>query len=185
MPKHVSPVVRASFVNLVEPKAPAAEAKPVYSMALMIAKSDPEGKAFLAALKKDAQALCKEKLGTIPKKLKGAIKDGDEEEGRPEWEGFWIVNVKSKSQPGIVDRSLQEVVDPDKLYSGAHYRVSCTPYAWSHATGGKGWSLNLDNVQWHSDGDRFDGRTKAADDFADFAEDAPAEDDDDFDFDAA
>ena len=184
MSKHVSPVVRASFVHLVEPKAPAAEAKPVYSMALMIPKDDEEGKKFLAALKKDAQAICKEKFGTIPKKLKGAIKDGDEED-RPEWEGYWIVNVKSQSQPGIVDRSLQEVMDPDKLYSGAHYRVSCSPWAWSHATGGKGWSLNLDNVQWHSDGDRFDGRSKATDDFADFAEEAPAEDDDDFDFDAA
>jgi len=167
--KLVTPKVRASFCHLVEPRAPAEGADPQYSMALMLSKTDPEAKKFLISLKQKMNDIAKAKFGTVPKKLKLPVKDGDAED-RPEWEGFWIVNASNRSRPGIVDFTLTEVVDPDLLYSGAVYRASVSPWAWSHAVGGKGISLNLDNVMWCEHGDRFDSRTKAEDDFADFAE---------------
>lgn len=170
MTKLVTPVFRGSFVHLVEPKAPAAGADPVYSIAIVLPKDDPETKKFMKALQDAVNAAAKEKFGQVPKKLKKPWKDGDEEDDRPEWEGAWVVNAKSKSRPGVVDRALQPVMDAEQLYSGAYYRASVSEWCWQHEVGGKGVSLNLDNVMWVKDGEPFSSRSKAEDDFSDFAE---------------
>jgi hypothetical protein len=173
----VTPVFRGSFVHLIEPKAPAPEAEPVYSMAIVLPKDDPDTKKFMSALKERVTEAAKDKLGKVPRKLKAPWKDGDEEE-RPEWEGCWVVNAKSKVRPGTVDSSLNPIMEPDKLYSGAYFRASVSPWAWSHKVGGQGVSLNLHNVMFVKDGEAFAGGTKAEDDFAGFAE-APAEEEED------
>lgn len=168
--KLITPVNRASFCHLVEPKAPAAGAPPVYSMALVLPKDDPDTKKFMKNLKAAAESRAQEKFGQVPKKLKFPWKDGDKED-RTEWEGCWIVSAKSKSRPGIVGADLQPVMDPEILYSGAYYRASVSEWAWDHSTGGKGISLNLDNVMWVKDGEPFSARTAAEDDFAGMASD--------------
>jgi len=145
--KIITPVNRASFVHLVEPKAPAPGADPVYSA-----------------------------VAVLPKKLKAPWKDGDEED-RPEWEGCWVVSCKNKTRPGVVGPDLRPIMDPEQLYSGAFYRFSMSAWGWSHPTGGKGVSLNLDNAQWVKDGEAFTSRSKAEDDFAAFKTDAPADED--------
>lgn len=167
--KLITPVFRGSFVHLVEPKAPAAEADPVYSMAIVLPKDSAETKAFMKDLKKICDAKATEKFGTLPKKLKYPWKDGDAED-RPEWVGCWVVAAKSKSRPGCVTADLKPVMDSELLYSGAFYRASVSEWTWTHPTGGKGVSLNLDNVMWVKDGDRFDNRSAAEDDFAEFVD---------------
>jgi len=185
MAKHITPEFRGSFVHLDEPKAPAEGADPVYSMAVVLPKEDPAVKKFMKDLKADIAATAKAKFGTATKKLKAGIKDGDEED-RSEWDGCWILTVKSKSRPGVVGADLKPIMDAEQLYSGAVYRVSLSPWAWSHSTGGKGVSYNLDNVMWVKDGDRFDNRATAESDFADFAaesaNDEDADDDEELDF---
>jgi len=175
MAKLITPPFKGSFVHLVEPKAPAAGADPVYSIAIVLPKGDAATKKFMKELKSICDAKAKEKFGTLPKKLKYPWKDGDQEDDRPEWAGAWIVNAKSKSRPGIVMKNLKPVMDEELLYSGAMYRASVSEWSWTHPTGGKGVSLNLDNVMWLEHGDRFDGRSAADDDFADFAEEVVEE----------
>ena len=180
MAKLITPAFRGSFVHLVEPKAPAAGADPVYSIAIVLPKKDKDTKAFMKKLTAMVDAAATDKFGQAVKKLKKPWKDGDEED-RPEWEGCYVVNAKSKNRPGIVGADLQPVVDSELLYSGAVYRVSVSAWAWNHATGGKGVSLNLDNVMWVENGDRFDNRSAAEDDFADFAEES-ADDEEEVEF---
>jgi len=178
--KLVTPPFRASYVHLIEPKPPAAGAEPVFSMAVVLPKDDPEVKKFMKKLKALQDQVAKDKFGKLPKTLKRGIKDGDNldsEKEHPEWEGCYVFTVKSKTQPGIIGSDLQPIMEEDKLYSGAEYRVSLSMWAWSHATGGKGISYNLDNVMWVKDGDRFDNRSAATDDFADYASEAVEEED--------
>jgi hypothetical protein len=180
MAKIITPVFRGSFVHLKEPKAPAPEADPVYSMSIVLPKDDPDTKPFMTQLKKNCNATAKEKFGDKVTKIKYPWKDGDEEE-RDEWAGCWVIAAKSKSRPGVVGPDLKPVMDPELLYSGAYYRASVSEWGWSHPTGGKGISLNLDNVMWVKDGESFSGRASAEDDFSDFAS-ANDETEDEVDF---
>jgi hypothetical protein len=180
MAKLITPVFRGSFVHLNEPKAPAAGAEPVYSIAIVLPKDDPTTKKFMKELKAVCDAKATEKFGQLPKKIKNPWKDGDEEDDRPEWAGAWVINAKAKSRPGVVMKNLKPVMDDELLYSGAQYRASISEWAWTHPTGGKGVSLNLDNVMWVGHGDRFDNRAAAEDDFSAFAEETEDDSGDDF-----
>jgi len=84
-----------------------------------------------------------------------------------------FMNVSSKTKPGLVDRSLHELVDQTEVYSGMYARVSINAFAYSFQ-GSKGVSFGLNNVQKLRDGEAFAGASRASDDF-----DALDDDDDD------
>jgi len=157
----ITPEFRGSFVHLAEPHA-IGDSDPAYSMAVAIPKSETE---WLKKLDEEIKEVAIAKFGKIPPKLKLTLRDGDEE-GRPEFVGCMVFNTKSKTRPGIVDSDLQPILDPELLYSGAWYRVSIQPFAWSHPSSGSGVSLGLQNVLWVKDGDDYSGRAAAATDFA-------------------
>lgn len=165
--KLVTPEFRGSFVSLIEPTtiqgAPEG-AKPKYQITIPIAKDN----AFWADLKKEVEATALAKWGKIPNKFRSPVKDGDNE-GRPELEGCYVVQASSVQKPGLVDKNLKPIMDPNEIYSGAYYRASIRCFAWSHPTGGNGVSIALDNVMKTKDGEAFSGRSKAEDDFASFA----------------
>lgn len=166
MTKLVTPEFRGSFVHLLEPHAikGVENAKPRYQITIPLKKTDP----FWAKVNSMVEESAKEKWGKIPPKMKSPVKDGDEE-GRPEFAGCYTIQATSNNKPGIVDVSLNPIMDGDEIYSGAYYRASIRSYAWEHPTGGKGVSIALDNVMKTKDGEAFSGRTDAASDFADFA----------------
>lgn len=161
----ITPEFRGSFVTLVEPRPPAEGQKPVYSIVIVIPKTE---EAFLERLEQAVEAAAVAKFGKVPPKLKTTLRDGDDEE-RDEWKDCVIFNAKSATRPGVVDSDLQPVMDPDDLYSGAWYRVSLNPFAWEHPTGGKGVSFGLNNVMKVKDDEAFSGRKGAGEDFAKFA----------------
>lgn len=86
------------------------------------------------------------------------IKDGDAlnnallEEGKtplPEQAGKWVVTLRNKRAPQVVDQSKNEVmgVQIDSLIrSGYWVNVALSAYAWSSATG-TGAAVNLQGVQ--------------------------------------
>jgi hypothetical protein len=159
--KLITPEFRGSFVNLVEPRAIAEGQDPVYGMVVAVPKSET---AFKQKLDDVVNELCMEKWGEVPKKLKNPIRDGDEED-RPEFEGCWVFNTKSKTRPGVVDMDLQPILDPDLLYSGAWYRVELSAFAWDHRTGGKGVSFGLNNVLFVREDEAYSGRANPAEAF--------------------
>lgn len=191
--KLMTPVFRASYANLLKPKQ-RKDAKPddapKYSVLIVLSKKLNTTKVFLAKLEKAMLAASLEKHGKpIPKnKLKHwPIRDGDEEnedgDVDPNLAGCWCINASTKRKPQVVDKKGELLTSEDEVYSGAWFMATVRPWAWDNVTGGKGVSIELNNLLKDRDDDSLAGGTsKATDDFADHISDdgeASTEDDDD------
>ena len=103
--------------------------------------------------------------GTIPKKLKLPLRDGDEEREEDEaYQGHFFINANSTKKPGIVDADLNPIMDKDEFYSGCYGRASINFYPFD-AAGNKGIAVGLNNLQKTEDGERLAGGSSAEDDF--------------------
>lgn len=82
-----------------------------------------------------------------------------------ECKGCWVVAVSANEKPGIL--SLVPGFNPttDKANSGDYAKVSLTAF-WFDTGTNKGVTFGLNNVLLLERGERIDGRTSAADDFA-------------------
>jgi hypothetical protein len=172
--KVVTGVVRLSFAHLFEPWANNDTDEKKYSVMILVPKTDKATINKIRAAQKVALENGKTKTfgGTIPKAWKDTFRDGDEErdtEEYPEYAGHYFMSISSKRRPGVVDANLNEIMDPEEVYSGCYARVAMNAYPFSQQ-GNKGVSFGLDNVMKVRDGERLGGgRSKAEDDFAEFA----------------
>lgn len=183
--KVVTGEVRFSYVHLLEPDSFEGQ-DPKYSTVLLIPKSDKKTiTAIRNAQKVAAEAGKSTKFGgTLPKHIKTTLRDGDTDEAidtdeNPEYKNHYFISVSSKTKPGIVDKNVQEIIDPGEIYSGMYGRASINFFAYNTA-GNKGVSAGLNNVQKTRDGDFLGGRSKAEDDFSEWDnddEDGAADDD--------
>lgn len=177
----VTGAVRISFPHLFEPWSNNPEQEKKYSAMLLIPKEDKATVEKILAAQQAALEAGKTKAfkGKIPKTWKNTFRDGDEEkdtEEYPEYAGHYFMSVSSKRKPGIVDRALNPIEDPDEVYSGCYVRVALNAYAYSNQS--VGITFGLENVMKWKDGDRLaGGGRKAEDDFADIAEEYDPEDD--------
>jgi hypothetical protein len=161
--------VRLSYVHVFEPWAQNADDDPRYSCALLIPKSDTR---TMAALRKAQQAALqngKDRTfgGKIPSSWADTIHDGDEEadlDKNPEYAGHYYMSVSSKTRPGVVDRSVQPILDSTEVYSGCYARVEVGAFPYNNK-GKKGVSFGLNHVQKVADGESFGGRSRAEDVF--------------------
>lgn len=176
--KVVTGKVRLSYAHLFQPSAIDDSQDPKYSVCLLIPKSDKD---TLSRIKKAivaAQDQGRSKWGgKLPANLKMPLRDGDAEraDDHPEYKDHYFLNASSKQKPGIVDKQLNPIIDSEEVYSGCYARASINFYAFDKA-GNKGIACGLNNVQKISDGDYLGGRSRAEDDFEEYAED------DEFDF---
>lgn len=179
--KVVTGKIRFSYVNVFKPRAASEGQEPKYSACLLIPKSDKTTitriKAACEAARMGSASLFN---GKVPEKLKLPIHDGDGEmpnggEYGEECKGHWVINVSSKSKPGIVDRDKQEILNSSEFYSGCYGRAAINFYAYN-VNGNKGIAAGLNNVQKLTEGEPLGGRSRAEDDFSDDWDD----DDDDF-----
>lgn len=109
--------------------------------------------------------------GSIPNNLWFPLRDGDDEkEGDPAYKGKLFLNAKTKTQPTVVDRQVQRIIDPNEFYSGCYGNVSLSFYPFS-ASGNKGVGVGLRNIQKTRDGERFGGGSSAEDDFTVLSDD--------------
>ena len=97
--------------------------------------------------------------------LKLPLRDGDIERDDEAYKGCYFVNANSTSQPQIVDRAVQPILDRGEVYSGCFIRASINFYAFN-SNGNKGVACGLGNIQKVKDGEPLGGRSSAADDFA-------------------
>lgn len=163
--------VRLSFLNVweVSPKYKK------YGASIIISKKD---KANLTKVKEaEAAAIveAKAKWGTIPKKFKTPLRDGDEEKEDPAYENSFFLGATSKNQPNVLDTNKEKMLDKDELYSGCYAYVSLTfkPFDFE---GSKGISCYLNNILKAKDGEKLSGGSSAESDFAA----VEVSDDDDF-----
>lgn len=164
--KFVSDKVLFSFAHVFEP-APTPSGLMKYSVSILIPKSDTAGVArFNAAFEKVKKDNPTFWGATIPKNLKGGLRDGDEErEGDPVYAGHYFFNASSNERPGVVDADLNPITDKSEFYSGCYGRASVTMYPYDQS-GSKGIAFGLNNVMKLEDGNKLGGSTSAAVDFA-------------------
>ena len=165
--KVVTGIVRLSYANIWEPKSVNGGSEK-YSVSLIIPKSD---KKTVDAINAAIDAAIDEGIGKFggKKPNKAAIKlplrDGDIERDDEAYKGCYFVNANSTSQPQIVDRAVQPILDRSEVYSGCFIRASINFYAFN-SNGNKGVACGLGNIQKVKDGEPLGGRSSAADDFA-------------------
>jgi hypothetical protein len=167
--KVVTGEVRLSYVHLFQPYSGSDDDQEKYSCVILIPKSDKRTLSRIdKAIKAAAEAGKNSKFdGKIPKNLVTTLHDGDEEgdlEKNPEYEGHMYMSISSSTQPGIVDKNVDPILDSTQVYSGCYARVSMGGFAYNYK-GKKGVSFGLNHVQKLRDGDYLGGRSRAEDDF--------------------
>lgn len=177
--KVVTGRVRFSYVNIFKSRAFQADQDAKFSICLLIPKED---KATLKKIKAAIDEAIQEGIsskwnGKKPANVKLPLRDGDEERAdeAPEYEGMMFLNANSTQKPGIVDKDLNEILDPDEVYSGCWGRASINFYPFS-VNGNKGIGVGLNNVQKLKDGEHLGAARASAE--SDFDDDF--EDDDEF-----
>lgn len=164
--KVVTGEVRFSYLHVFEPHAIEEGQEKKYSVSLLIPKSD---KKTLNAIKKAIEAAkvagAPKWGGKVPPNLKMPLRDGDvDRPDQEEYAGMYFINANSTNKPGIVDASVQPILDSTELYSGCYGRASVNFYAYN-VSGNKGIACGLNNIQKLRDGETLGGRSRAEDDF--------------------
>lgn len=166
-PRVVTGKVRFSYANVFTPVDKGDGKTPKYSVSIIIPKSDKEtinkiNKAFEEAKANSAGYFG----GSIPKMLKGGLRDGDAEKEDAAYAGSYFINANSVRKPSVVDAEMQPIIDPDEFYSGCYGRAAIEFYPYN-MEGSKGIACGLGNLQKLEDGERLGGGgISAAVDFA-------------------
>jgi hypothetical protein len=164
--KVVTGKVRFSYANVFQPKSAMEGQPPKYSVSIIISKNDKEtidkiNKAIEEAKKEYASLWG----GSVPKGLKGGLRDGDAEKDDPAYANSYFINANSQQKPNVVDAEMNAILDPSEFYSGCFGRASLSFYGYN-TSGSKGIGCGLNNLQKLEEGERLGGATTAAEDFA-------------------
>lgn len=173
--KVITGKVRFSYVHVFEPTAMSEGQEPKYSVSIIIDKKDKQTidavKAAIEQAKLDYKAKLVDKSGKVPANLRTPLRDGDvERPDSPEYAGSLFMTASSFRKPGIIDVKRMPIDNPDDFYSGCYGKASVNFYGFAQA-GNKGIACGLNNLLKLEDGERLDGGTSAAEDFADDTED--------------
>lgn len=163
--------VRLSYVNIFKPRASEDGKEPKYSVCIMFPKTDTAlKKIFDRALDQTAKDDAQKWGGRVPSNLHYPIHDGDEEKDvvqNPEYKGMWYFNASSTRKPGVLDENMDEMLDPNELYSGCWARVSVN-FSGYNNSGNKGIGAYINNIMKLKDDTRLGGSfASAEDDFGD------------------
>jgi len=168
--KVITGKVRFSYLNVFEPRAIDENAEAKYSASIIIPKSDKKTiKAIQEAIQEALEEGKEKKFGgKTPSNFKNPLRDGDEDREDDEaYADCYFVNANSARQPGLVDESVQAIIDQDEIYSGCYGRASLNFYAYN-VSGNKGVAVGLNNIQKLEDGEPLGGtRATAESDFGD------------------
>ena len=166
-PRVVTGKVRLSYVYAFQPQVKADGGTGKYGVSILIPKTDKDTIAKINAAFETAKANSASYFGgTIPKLLKGGLRDGDLEKEEPEYAGCMFINANSAKKPGVVDADMNPILDADELYSGCYGRVAIEFYPYA-VEGSKGIACGLGNIQKLEEGERLGGGgVSAAVDFA-------------------
>lgn len=172
-PTIITPIGVACFPHIFEAHA-FEDKEPGYSILIVFNKkkteNDPAWKKLREAVTNAVKTSPKFGGNGIALHKKGKLtlpwRDASEYEqyGEPFVEGNLMLNLKSRTPPGVVDERSQPIITPSDFYAGCLARASCGVWAYD-TKGNKGVTLLLNNVQKAGDGKRLDGRRAAEDEF--------------------
>lgn len=155
--KIVTNKVRFSYLNAFEPAGFEGQEKK-YSVSLIIPKSDT---ATIDKINKGIEQLKEQfKLrnnGKVPGNFKTPLRDGDADRADDaNYADSYFINASSKFQPGMVNKDLQAIIDPNELYSGCYGRASINLYLFD-VSGNRGIAAGLNHLQKLADGPNLGG----------------------------
>ncbi|MBD5456336.1 MAG: DUF2815 family protein [Lachnospiraceae bacterium] len=162
--------VRASYVNIFQPRVPENGGDPKYSVTLLIPKTDTVTlNSIFAEIEKAKQEGVQKFNGNIPPMCKIPIYDGDGyrpsgEAFGEECRGHMVMTASAKNQPVVVDLSMQNIINPADVYSGCYIRASINFFAYN-SNGNKGIGCGLNAVQKIEDGEPLTMRVSAEEAF--------------------
>jgi hypothetical protein len=162
----ITPEFRAAFISVhkatSQKNADGTTSKPKFSIrAVFPADAD------LKQMKGEAQDAAEGKWGAgkVPKTMRSPFRlNAELDKPVPGIPDDWIVMTFSANEdrrPGVVDASLQDIIDPTQVYNGAWFRAQVRAFAYENA-GNKGVSFGLQNVQKLRDGDPLGGANQPA-----------------------
>ena len=164
----VTPKFRVSYPNVFKPKLNELSGKEEFSLVALFEAGED-----LSKLQAAVKAAIVKKWGSDsskhPKNLRTPFRDQSdrEKDGKlpaGHTAGAIFINLKSQDRPGVVDASVQPILDEKEFYAGCYARASVNAYAYD-MKGNKGVAFGLGNVQKMGDGDPLGGRTTAEMDF--------------------
>jgi len=171
--KVITPIFRVSFPQVFTPKQ-FGDQKPKYSLTMLFDK-----KTDIKTIKQAAFNAALEQFGSkerFPKNMKWPWRDGDQKEDVAGYAGhiFISASAKESSQPGLVDKDRQPILNERDFYAGCYARAELIAFYYDQQ-GNKGVSFSLQNIQKWKDGEAFSGRKNAEDVFDDLEDDSDDE----------
>lgn len=163
--------VRASYVNIFQPKVPQGGGEAKYSVTLLIPKTDTATiNSIYAEIEKAKQEGAQKVFGgNVPPVCKTTLYDGDgvQESGAlfgEECKGCMVLRTSTGIKPLIVGVDMQEILNPADVYSGCYIRANINFYAYSNAMK-RGIGCGLNAVQKIGDGEPLTARVTAEEAF--------------------
>lgn len=159
--KCITPKFRVSFPQVFKPKSfRGQEAK--YSVVMLFDKSTD-----LTPLETACDNAIIEMYGdvdSVPKNFRRPFRKGSEREDTPGYENTIFVTANSKTQPGLIDRDKQPILNEQDFYAGCYARAELIAFCYDQM-GNTGVSFSLQNIQKWADGAKFSGKRDAEDVF--------------------
>jgi hypothetical protein len=177
MTKVILKNVRASFPSVFETEKYKGTDTGKFTITALISKDDPQVKTLKLAIAEFAR----EKFGNpIPKKVESPLKDGDEKD-LDGYQNCYYIKASNGRRPVVIDRNKTPLVETDgRPYAGCYVNLSLDLWAQDNQYG-KGVRVNLNGVQFASDGDAFGSVVgNAMDDFEELETVANVDDGDPF-----
>jgi len=166
-------IVRFSYVNLVEAKLAPGATDPKFGMSVIIPKKNKKTIKAIEEAIAAAEAAGREKFGTKWKAVKKPLRDGDTERDDDAYADSYFFNASSKQRPGMVNKAVQPIIDPNEIQSGDWGCVSINFYPFN-VNGNSGIAAGLNHVQKVKDGEPLAGRGSAENDFEKFEDEEDA-----------
>ena len=145
-----SPNTLWSYVHVFQPNS-INGSTPKYSVALIFRKDSPDIPKIRAAI----QAAYDEgisklkgngKVAPALTALKTPLRDGDAEHpGEEVYAGTYYLNANSSTKPGVVDRDMNPIIDPEEVFSGCRGKASINFYCFN-TNGNKGIAASINNL---------------------------------------
>lgn len=157
---------RLSYLNLFTPRAVYQGQRLKYRLCLLIDKEDKETIDIINKAIEGAVKIGRSLWGDeTPSEIKLPLRDGDKEKPEnEEFKGHYFLNSSSNLKPGIVDKGLVEIKNPDEIYPGCYGRASLSFYPFSQE-GVHGVACRLQNLQKLEDGEPLYLQPKPEEDF--------------------
>ena len=113
----------------------------------------------------DKNVFSKAQVRSLRMPLRNGTEEHEAESRGPEFKDHMFFNASTKNQPEVVDSGLQPIMDMKDFYSGCYGYIDCNFFPYN-VSGNRGIGVGLNSVMKSEDGERLDGRMKAADAFA-------------------